>query len=211
MPQRLKVDPAFPDREALAEAARVIKGGGVVAYPTEHFYALACDPENPAAVARLYELKGRPQEKPLLVGISDPSWLIDLAGSVPKAARPLVAAWPEGLTLLFTAAMDVPRALLAGGDKLGVRLMRAPVAVGLIDQVGFPLPATSANRSGEEASGDPEQVAGALPGLDLIVDAGVLPEGRRSTLLDITVTPWRIVREGALGRDALSLFGDVSD
>lgn len=210
MPRRLTVDAGEPDPERLAEAVRVIRAGGVIAWPTEHYYALACDPENRQAVARLYELKGRPPEKPLLVGISDRARLGGLTGPVPEAARALVSSWPHGLTLLFSAIPEVPRSLLAGGNTLGVRLMHTPVARALIDLAGGMLPATSANRSGQVATGDPDQVMEQLPELDLIVDAGVLPEGRLSTILDISVTPWRIVREGALGRDALAPFGEIA-
>jgi L-threonylcarbamoyladenylate synthase len=202
---------AAGDPGAVAAAVRVLAAGGVVAYPTEHFYALACDPMNPAAVERLFALKGRASRKPLLLAIADRSALADWAAPVPPDARALAAAWPEGLTLVLPAAPGTPTGLLGGGATVGLRLVRAPVAAALVRAAGGALPATSANPSGRSASGDPDAVARALPDLDLILDAGPLPPGPLSTLLDVTVRPWRVLRAGAVSPADLAAFGPVAE
>jgi len=209
-PPRLRVGPGAPDPETLARAARVLRAGGVVAYPTEHLYALACDPLNPEAVAALFTLKGRDADKAVLLGIADRSDLSPWVARVPEAARDLVAAWPEGLTLVFEAAPGVPTALTAGGPTIGLRLIRTPLAAALIRACGGALPATSANPSGAPPSGDPDDVAAGLPGLDLLLDAGPLSPGGLSTLLDVTRTPWRILRPGTVARSAIAAFGPVA-
>jgi L-threonylcarbamoyladenylate synthase len=194
----------------VAEAVGVLAAGGVVAYPTEHFYALACDPRNPAAVERLFALKGRASRKPLLLAIADRSARTDWA-VLPPDARALADAWPEGLTLVLPAAPGTPPGLRGGGATIGLRLVRAPVAAALIRAAGGALPATSANPSGGAATGDPDTVARALPDLDLLLDAGPLPPGPLSTLLDVTVRPWRVLRAGAVSRAALAAFGPVAE
>jgi L-threonylcarbamoyladenylate synthase len=195
---------------AVAEALAVLKAGGTVAYPVEHHYALACDPANPEAVRRLFALKGRRPAKPVLLGIADRAVLAAWTTGVPEAAKGLVAAWPEGLTLVLRAGSDVPPALTAGGGTIGLRLLRAPLALALATAAGGALPATSANRSGRPATGDPDEVAGQLTALDLLLDAGPLPAGPLSTLLDVTAAPWRVLREGAVTREALAAFGPLT-
>lgn len=206
-PARLPADREQPRPEVVEQAAAVVRGGGLVAYPTEHFYALACDPWNRDAVRRLFALKRRPHDKPILLGIHDRKALERVALPVPEAARALVAAWPPGLTLVLPARPEVPPGLTGGTGTVGVRLIRSPLAAALIGACGGALPATSANLSGGPASGDPNRVAEALPGLNLIVDAGRLPPGPVSTILDVTGTPWRVLREGGAGREALAAFG----
>jgi len=192
----------------LADAAAVIRAGGVVAYPVEHFYALACDPWNPAAVARLFAAKGRPEHKPLLLAVTADG-LPRVTAGVPAAARALVSAWPAGLTLVVPAAPSLPEAITAGTGTVGVRRIpagAAPVAEALLNLCGGALPATSANRSGEDATGDPQPVA-QLAGVDLLLDAGVLPAGDRSTLVDVTGTPWRLLRAGACPAERVACWG----
>lgn len=195
---------------AVAEAVAALRAGSVIAYPVEYHYALGCDPANPDAVRHLFSLKGRRPAKPVLLGIADRVALSDWAAEVPEAARELVEAWPEGLTLVLRAAPDVPPALVAGGPTIGVRLVRAPLAAALIRAAGGALPATSANRSGRPATADPDDVASQLPGLDLLLDAGPLPPGPLSTLLDVTQTPWHVLRDGAVDREALAAFGPLA-
>jgi len=209
--RRIRVDPRDPAPEALAEAVRVIRAGGVVAYPVEHHYALACDPGDPEAVARLFALKGRGAAKAILLAIADRDALPRWAARVPEAARALVAAWPEGLTLVLTAAPGVPAALRGGGGTIGLRLVRPPLAAALARAAGGALPATSANPSGRPPTGDPERVARELQGLDLLLDAGPLVPGPLSTLLDVTRSPWRVLRAGAVGAGDLQRFGPVTD
>jgi len=180
---------------AVELALAVLRQGGVVAYPTEHFYALACDPWNAAAVSRLFVVKGRPDNKPLLLGIADRAALTSLSSAVPDAARRLVEEWPQGVTLVVPAVSALPAGVTAGTGTVGVRLLPESFAAELIRTAGGALPATSANQSGAGATGDPDVVA-RLPGVDLLLDGGILPAGSWSTIVDVRATPWRVLREG---------------
>jgi L-threonylcarbamoyladenylate synthase len=210
-PARIAIDPAAPSPAALAEAARVVAAGGVIAWPTEHFYALGCSPANPAAVARLFALKGRQPDKPALLAIATHGALAALIERVPDGVERLVAAWPAGLTLLFPAAPSVPAGIRSGAGAVGIRLIRGEPAAAILRACGGVLTATSANPSGRPASGDPERTARELPGVDLVLDAGPLPAGGHSTLLDVTQAPWRILRSGMAPRTVLAAFGAVAD
>jgi len=206
---RVRIDPRHPAHDAIGEAVRVLNAGGVIAYPTEHLYALAADPRNPDALRRLAARKGT--AKPLLLAIADRDEVTRWAAAVPEPARALLAAWPEGLTVVLPARPGVPPELTGGGATIALRLVRAPVAVALVRAAGGALPATSANRAGAPATGDPDRVAADLPGLDLLLDAGVLPSGGPSTLLDVTRTPWRVLRAGSVFRDAIAALGPVAE
>jgi L-threonylcarbamoyladenylate synthase len=207
---RVHADPARPAPEAIAAALRVLEAGGIVAYPTEHLYALGCDPRRAAALRRLAALKGTQGPKPLLLAIADRAEVARRAARVPPEAGALLAAWPEGLTVALPARDDLAPELTGGGATIALRLVRAPVAAALVRAAGGALPATSANPAGAPATGDPDRVAAALPGLDLLLDAGALAPGGPSTLLDVTRTPWRILRAGSVPADAIAAFGPVA-
>ncbi len=209
-PGRVAIDLVRPDRATIALAVETLQGGGVVAYPTEHLYGLACDPDNPQAMARLFAIKGRALHKPLPVIVADIAmtdrWR---AGPIPGSAAALMTDWPAGLTLILDANDTLPAGLRAEDGSMAVRLLETGVAGVLSAAFGGPIPATSANRSGAEASGDLAPVL-ALEGLDLILDGGRLPVGGRSTLLDIRQTPWKIVRQGQADRAVLDCAGPLA-
>jgi L-threonylcarbamoyladenylate synthase len=206
---RVRTDPARPAPEAIAAAQRVLEAGGIVAYPTEHLYALGCDPRRPDALRRLAALKGTEGPKPLLLAIADRDEVARWAAAVPPEAAALLAAWPEGLTVILPARAGLTPELTGGGATVALRLVRAPVAAALVRAAGGALPATSANPAGAPATGDPERVEAQLKGVDLLLDAGPLPPGGPSTLLDVTRTPWRILRAGTVPADAVAAFGPV--
>jgi L-threonylcarbamoyladenylate synthase len=208
---RVRIDAARPAPAALAEAVRVVRSGGVIAYPTEHLYALGCDPQNPAAVRRLAALKGTEGPKPLLLAIADRTEVARWAARVPPEAEALLAAWPEGLTVVLPARAGVIPELTGGGATIALRLVRAPLPAALVRAAGGALPATSANPAGAPATGDPDAVAAALPDLGLLLDAGMLPPGGPSTLLDVTAVPWRILRPGSVSRNAIAAFGPIAE
>lgn len=205
---RVRIDVVHPAPDGIAAAVRVLNAGGVIAYPTEHLYALGCDPRDPDAVRRLAALKGT--AKPLLLAVADRAEVARWAARVPPGAEELLAAWPEGLTVVLPSRPDVLPELTGGGDTIALRLVRAPLPAALVRAAGGAVPATSANRARAPATGDPDAVAAALPGLDLLLDAGVLPPGGPSTLLDVTRTPWRVLRAGSVNRDVLAAFGPVA-
>ena len=189
--------------EAIGQAAEVIRGGGVVAYPTETVYGLGALALHEAAAEQIYGLKQRQRYKPLSILIEDPSELEGLVQTIPNSARALMARfWPGPLTLLFLVAGHLPSILTGRGGKLGVRVSSHPVARELVRAVGAPITATSANRSGAPSCRTGEEVLGQLGGqLELILDGGLTPGSEGSTIADVTVEPPKILRVGAIAAD----------
>ena len=204
-PKVSRLDPQKPDPSAIAQAAEVLRKGGLVIYPTETFYGLACDPRNPAAVDRIFEAKGRPDRMalPLIAGGRDA--IILCARDVPETARRLMDAfWPGPLTLVLLAADDLPPRLLGGGHTVGVRVSSHPVAASLARAMGGPIVATSANRSGEPPPTTAQEASQALDdSIGAILDGGPTTGGNSSTVLDLTVDPPRLLRSGAVSSGAI--------
>ncbi len=196
----LEIDPRNPDRKKIAAAVVVLKDGGVIAYPTETFYGLGADAFNETAVEKIFTLKGREFDNPVSVIVADESALHALVTEIPEAARVLMKRfWPGPLTIVFQAAPYVSSRLTAKTGKIGVRISSHPIAALLARELGAPLTATSANRSGRKetisAAGVKESL-GDLP--DMIIDSGETPGRPGSTIVDVTVFPSRILREGAI-------------
>ena len=189
----------------MAEAQRVLSAGGVMAVPTETFYALAVNPFDESALARLFTLKARPPEKPVLVLIAGPEMLSRLALKVPEGAFRLMARfWPGPLTLILPARLDLPPLLTGGTGTIGLRQPRQDLVCRLMAALGLPLTGTSANRSGQEPLATAALVARELGGeVDLILDAGPCPGGLPSSIVDVTVSPPRLVRAGAIATSAI--------
>lgn len=196
----LRVDPQDPQAAVLNEAASMLRTGGVVAFPTETFYGLGANALDFQAVGRVYRVKGRAESKPLLVLVDSVRMAESLVKDVSVAARSLMAKyWPGPLTLVFRAVADLPGELTAGTGTIGIRISSHPVALGLVHAAGVPVTAPSANLSGQEpptTSGDVQQAVGGK--IDLILDGGPTKGGLPSTILDVTVTPPRLIRAGAL-------------
>jgi L-threonylcarbamoyladenylate synthase len=199
---RLPYSPAA--RSTIAEAvAETIRTGGVVALPTESFYALAVSPFSVTALARVRRMKGRADKKPILVLIANEMQLQRLVRNVPTAARLLMERfWPGPLTLVCAAAAGLPDELTAGTGSVGVRLSAYGPLTELLEVVG-PVTGTSANRSGAPplVSGrDVQALLGAE--IDLLVDAGTTAGGLPSTVVDVQERV-KLVREGRIGRETL--------
>ena len=192
------IDPETPQGAVIAEAAGCIHTGGVVVFPTRSLYGIGADAFNARAIARVFDLKQRPAAKPILVLIASPADLAPLVQGIPPAGRCLMEHfWPGGLTLVFEAAVGVPSSLTAGTGKIGIRIPLHPVARALVAAVGRPVTATSANISGHTGGTRVADLDPALAGgVDLVLDAGVLPGGRGSTVVDVTTDPIQILREG---------------
>ena len=182
---------------------RVRQRGGVLAVPTETYYALAVDPYNAEAVARVQAIKGRPDGKPLLILISERTQLADLVAHVPPVAQALMDAfWPGPLTIVFPADPRLPRGVTAGTGTVGVRQSAWPALVPILSRIGA-VTGTSANRSGEPPLQTARDVDAALgEQLDLIFDAGRTPGGLPSTLVTACGDPV-LLREGPIPRAAL--------
>jgi len=199
----LKIDLRNPDAEKLAEAVRVLYEGGVVAFPTETFYGLGADARNETAVEKIFRIKGRNFRNPLSVIVANDRDVIPLVEEIPAAAKILMQTfWPGPLTLVFRASSSVLPRLTANTGKIGIRVSSHPLARLLAGGLGGPLTATSANLSGGPECSSADAVIralGELPGS--VIDGGETPGGAGSTILDVTIFPPRILREGAISGD----------
>ncbi len=174
------------DAEAIAEAARLLAAGGLVAFPTETVYGLGADASDGAAVARLYAAKGRPSFNPLIAHVASAAAARKLARFDAAAARLADAFWPGPLTLVLPKAADCPVADLAtaGLDSIAVRVPAHPIAQDILRNFGGPVVAPSANRSGHVSPTTAAHVLADLDGrVDLIVDGGATPVGVESTIV----------------------------
>ena len=196
----------------MAAAAEKIRDGGVVVIPTRHLYGLAADALNTEALKRVFAIKGRPADKPLLILVRSPEDLPDQVRSIPDTARRLMHRfWPGRLTLVFEARNIFPAVLTGGTGKVGIRLPGHPVCQALLNSLPNPVTATSANLSGQRGGHRIADLPADLQtAVDLMLDAGPLPPGPGSTVVDVTVSPPRVLREGVLGGDQIAeALGDT--
>jgi L-threonylcarbamoyladenylate synthase len=196
------VNPRSPEPEAIGRAEAVIRAGGVVCFPTRCLYGLGAGALDAAAVERVYEIKQRPADMPLLVLISRSAQLAELAARVPPMAKMLIERfWPGRLTLVLEAQPLIPARLTAGTGKIGIRLAAHPVARALVEAFAGPITGTSANLSGESGC---RQIAALDPRIarqvDLILDGGALKGGVGSTVVDVTGENPVVIREGDISR-----------
>jgi L-threonylcarbamoyladenylate synthase len=198
----LKIDPGKLDAEKLAEAVRVLCEGGVVAFPTETFYGLGADARNETAVEKIFGIKGRNFRNPLSVIVANDREVIPLVEEIPAAAKILMQTfWPGPLTLVFRASSSVLPRLTADTGKIGIRVSSHPLARLLAAGIAGPLTATSANLAGGAECSSADAVVRALGDLpDAVIDGGSTQggSGSGSTILDVTVFPPRILRDGAI-------------
>jgi L-threonylcarbamoyladenylate synthase len=201
---RLAIDPGHLEtpnaREALRQAAEILRRGGLVALPTETVYGLGANALDPAAVARIFTAKQRPAWDPVIVHIADFAMLDGLVTEVPAAARKLMNAfWPGPLTLLLPRSSAVPDAVTAGRPLLGVRMPAHPVALALIRMAAVPVAAPSANSFGHISPSTAAHVLDDLDGrIDAVLDAGATSHGVESTVLDPCQSPMIVYRPGAI-------------
>jgi L-threonylcarbamoyladenylate synthase len=197
----LRVSSESPDPAVIREAAELIKRGLVVAYPTDTLYGLAVDPRNAGAVQRLYELKGRADTSALTLIAADLAHVRAAGEMTPEAEQLAARWWPGPLTIVVRARGILAREMLAGGPTVGIRIPDHAVAIALARDAGFPITATSANRSGVTAASSAAAIEAALPDVDAIVDGGAARGGAPSTIVDASVTPVSLLREGVVPWD----------
>src|SRR5918996_931502 len=200
MTRIVAVDPQSPSGAALAGAAAELRAGGLVAFPTETFYGLGAAALQAAAVRRIFEVKGRPEDKPVLVLVDSVAMTERLAAGIPPRALELMARhWPGPLTLVLRARSHVPAEVTAGSGTVGVRWSAHPVARALVGALGEPVTAPSANPSGGAAPTTAGEVlAHFRDRIEMVLDGGATVGGAPSTVLDVTIDPPRLVRAGAL-------------
>jgi L-threonylcarbamoyladenylate synthase len=187
----------------LARAVETLRRGGLVAFPTETVYGLGADADNAAALARLYAVKGRPGEHPVIVHVGAPAQLADWAADVPVAARHLGdALWPGPLTLVVRRAARVLDGVTGGGDTVGVRVPDQPVALALLRAFGGGIAAPSANRFGHVSPTTAGDVRADLgDDVEVVLDDGPCPVGVESTIVDCTGDELVILRPGGVTRE----------
>ena len=187
----------------MEQAVRHLKAGGVVAIPTDTLYGLAADVFNPAALDRVFAVKGRSETLALPVLINGWEQVETLAKIVPPQARSLAERfWPGALTLVVLKADRVPDRLTAGGPTVAVRMPSHPVPIELIKRLGGPITGTSANISGGPDATTLEELTAQIGGrVDYIVGSGPEPKGTASTVVDITTDRPELLRQGAIPFD----------
>ena len=200
MPRVLTVDPSAPDVAAIAEAVKVLRAGGLVAMPTETVYGLAARALDEAAVARIYEVKGRPRSHPLIAHVEGEAQARTLAATWPeRAARLARAFWPGPVTVVVARAAHVPAAVAGGEDTIAIRAPAHAVAQALLAALGEPVAAPSANRYQGLSPTTAEHVVKQLgDAVDLVLDAGPCEAGIESTVVDVRSEGPRVLRPGAL-------------
>ncbi len=195
-------------------AQRLLRSGQVVAFPTDTVYGVGAHAFQTEAVAALYVAKNRPTSKAIPVLVAQIEDIARVAGTVPSVAWRLVERfWPGGLTLVLPRAKEVPPVVTAGGDTVAIRYPDHPLSNALIKAAGVPLAATSANLSGQASPTSAGQVMEQLDGrIPLIIDGGPCPGGIPSTVVDLSISPARLLRAGAIPARALRDFlPDLAD
>jgi L-threonylcarbamoyladenylate synthase len=192
-------------RQQIEEGVKILRNGGVVAFPTDTVYGLGSDAFNIRAVERIYEIKSRPRHQQFPLLVADGKEMTTLAEPVPRIAWFLAGRfWPGGLTLVLSKTNVAP-AYLASGPTIAVRVPDHPVCLALIKGLGNPLIGTSANISGQPAGSTAEEVDEQLKGkIDLVINGGKCPGGKESTVVDVTHEPPTILREGIIPSHEIS-------
>ena len=198
----LKINPANPENKLLREAAEIIASGGVIGYPTETVYGLGANALNRSAVNKIYILKGRGKNKPILIIASDLDQVKQLVSFFPETADILARSfWPGPLTIIFKAADFVNKKLLGEGDTIGIRIPDNKICLELLRLCGVPLTSTSANISGGKNPISATEVADNFGDkLDLIIDGGIAQSRTPSTVVSLANESVTMVRQGAISK-----------
>lgn len=208
----MKLGPA--EATQLSEAVAALRRGEVIGLPTETVYGLAADARNADAVRKIFSLKGRPAEHPLIVHIADAAQLPQWASVVPETAAKLAQAfWPGPLTLIVKKHADVPDVVTGGQDTVGLRCPAHPLALTVLRQFGGGLAAPSANRFGRISPTSAQHVRDEFgDGVPVVLDGGDCEVGIESTILDVSGAVPRILRPGRIGKLQLeTVIGPVAE
>lgn len=195
----IEIDPEKPPPEAIQRAASAVRRGGVIAIPTDALYTLVADPFNLRAVSRVFLAKGREIHRSLPILVNDLVMAEEVARELSNRFYLLARRfWPGPLTVIVPASAKVPLKVTGNTGRLALRQPRAPVASALVEELGHPLIATSANLSGQPTCRSGIDVFGSMDGrVDLVLDGGVCGGGGATTV-DITEPYWRLIKRGAV-------------
>jgi L-threonylcarbamoyladenylate synthase len=196
----MKIDPINPEKKLLREAAKVLREGNLVAFPTETVYGLGADGYNPKAVLKVFKAKGRPSDNPLILHVNSLRMFEDVVKDPPNLVYDLISkVWPGPLTVVLRKSEKVPHEVTAGLNTVAVRCPGHPVALGLIEELGKPIAAPSANLSGRPSPTNAKHVLQDLGGrIELLLDGGETFFGVESTVLDMTTDPPTLLRPGPI-------------
>ncbi|MFC1948250.1 L-threonylcarbamoyladenylate synthase [Chloroflexota bacterium] len=186
----------------IAKGISILTGGGIIAYPTDTVYGLGACSDNLKAVKRVYEVKNRPFDMPLPLLLSDVSWIERLTISISDTAYRLIDEFlPGALTLVAKKADSVPHIISGGKNTIALRIPDHPITIALINGTGRPLIGTSANLSGKPSALTADDVDNQLGDkIDYILDGGLCPGGKESTIVDVTGDIPVLLREGAVSK-----------
>ena len=196
----VKVSPVSPENKIIEQAGKIVTQKGVIIFPAQYLYGIAVNALDSDAIKKIFVIKKRSLQNPLLVLIKNRQKIDALVSSIPDTAEKLIEKfWPGNVTIVFNASKQVPDLITAETGKIGLRMPLHPVAKALVDTANYPITGTSANISDTPATNtidtiDPYIIQNA----DMILDAGKLKTGLGSTVVDITQNPVKIIRHGQI-------------
>ncbi|MBD3249941.1 threonylcarbamoyl-AMP synthase [Candidatus Woesearchaeota archaeon] len=210
----IKINPKNPEISKIEIASKILKKGGLVAFPTETVYGLGANGLNKIAVKKSFVAKGRPQDNPLILHVSDINQVNSLVKDIPDKAKTLMDKfWPGPLTIIFKKSKLVPDIVTCGLDSVAIRMPKNKIALELINSSGCPISAPSANLSGKPSPTNAAHVIDDLKNkIDVIIDGGQVEIGIESTVLDLTQKIPSISRPGKITKENLEkVIGDIKE
>ncbi|MFH1209322.1 MAG: L-threonylcarbamoyladenylate synthase [archaeon] len=201
----IKINPNNPEISRIKIAARILRRGGLVAFPTETVYGLGADALNPESVKKIFETKGRPFDNPLIIHIADKKEIYRLAERIPKETKKLMNKfWPGPLSLVFNKSKLVPDIITGGSNTVAIRMPANKIALALIKEAKVPIAAPSANLFSKPSPTRTEHVIQDLYGkINIIIEGGETKIGIESTVLDLTTNPPTLLRPGGISLEEL--------
>jgi L-threonylcarbamoyladenylate synthase len=201
----LRINSKRPNESIIARAAKLISSGEIVAFPTETVYGLGANALDPSAISKIYQMKGRPSDNPLIVHIADMKTLRRLVSEIsPRDMRIMKKFWPGPVTLVLKKSKIVPKITTGGLGTIAVRMPRNKIALALIKRSGFPIAAPSANISGRPSPTNASHVKDDLDGkVKMILDGGNTEIGIESTVIDMTLRTPVILRPGGISKESI--------
>jgi L-threonylcarbamoyladenylate synthase len=203
--QIVRIAPTHPER-AFSRCKDAVRSGGVIVYPTDTFYGLGVDPGNTSAVRKLFSIKGRRTDQPILLLVHDQAMLREWVAEItPQAERLMKKFWPGPLTLVFKAKKETLPELTAGTGTIGLRIPGSALTRQLLAYLGIALTGTSANISGGPSITTAEEALETIGDMvDLVLDGGKTAGGKPSTIVDVSADELKVIREGAISVRELS-------
>ncbi|MBC7189998.1 threonylcarbamoyl-AMP synthase [Candidatus Aerophobetes bacterium] len=201
----VKITLSETQKKEIEKSIKLLEEGGIVCFPTDTVYGLGVDANKEKAVERLYQLKKREKEKPLILFPPAQNLLFHLVRKIPPSALKLISSfWPGPLTIIFEAKVEKPTCLVTKERKIGIRIPSHPVPRIISEKAKILFATTSANLSGEKAVAQSKDLSEDIRGqVDLIIECGKTPLGIESTVIDVTSNPPKILREGAIKREEI--------